>query len=84
MDELAPTIPAAVPEKHLPYKKILLFSALFFVAILPVIFFVSSLKNTDADITRIADLSIAKEKIDDALKRGVTIPLPTNALDVSF
>jgi|GEM_PF-1469115 len=53
-------------------------------AILPVIFFISSLKDTDADITRIAHLSLIKERIDDATRRGVNIPLPVNALTLSF
>jgi Fibrinogen beta and gamma chains, C-terminal globular domain len=49
-----------------------------------VIFFVSSLKSTDADITRIAHLSLTKERIDDALRRGVNVPLPNNALELSY
>jgi len=53
-------------------------------AILPVIFFISSLKDTDADITRIAHLSLIKERLDDATRRGVNIPLPVNALTLSF
>lgn len=53
-------------------------------AILPVIFFITSLKSTDADITRIAHLSLIKERIDDAVRRGVNIPLPTNALELTF
>ena len=53
-------------------------------AILPVIFFISSVKDTDADITRIAHVSLMKERIDDAMRRGVNIPLPINALTLSF
>ena len=68
----------------LPYKKILLFSGVLLAAILPVIFFVSSLKDTDTDITRIAHLSLTKERVDDAIRRGVNIPLPTNALELTF
>jgi hypothetical protein len=56
----------------------------FLAAILPVVFFISSLKDTDADITRIAHLSLTKERIDDAMRRGVNIPLPVNALELSF
>lgn len=81
---LPPVPPAVSPKKPLPYKKILLFWGIFIAAILPVLFFVSSLKNTDADITRIAHLSLTKERIDDALRRGVNIPLPNNALELTF
>lgn len=83
--EPIPTIPETVIVKSaLPYKKILLFWAVFLAAILPVIFFISSLKSTDSDITRIAHLSLTKERIDDALRRGVNIPLPTNALELIY
>lgn len=83
--EPIPTSPVpVVPKPPLPYKKILLFWVVFLAAILPVLFFVSSLKSTDADITRIAHLSLTKERIDDALRRGVNIPLPTNALELSY
>ncbi|MBP7773625.1 hypothetical protein KA071_00885 [Candidatus Gracilibacteria bacterium] len=79
------TTPITTPAKNpLPYKKILLFGAVFLAAILPVIFFVSSLKSTDADISRIAHLSLTKERIDDAMRRGINIPLPTNALELSY
>ncbi len=79
------TTPIATPAKNpLPYKKIFLFWAVFLAAILPVIFFVSSLKSTDADISRIAHLSLTKERIDDAMRRWVNIPLPTNALELSY
>lgn len=84
METLA-TSPTPIPvKKPLPYNKIILFWAVFIAAILPVIFFVSSLKSTDADITRIAHLSLSKERIDDALRRWVNIPLPTNALELSY
>jgi hypothetical protein len=73
-----------VTTKPLPYKKIFLFWVVFLAAILPVVFFISSLKDTDADITRIAHLSLTKERIDDAMRRGVNIPLPVNALELSF
>ena len=76
--------PGSAAKNPFPYKKILLFFGIFIAAILPVFFFVSSLKDTDADITRIAHLSLAKERIDDALRRGVNIPLPTNALELIF
>ncbi len=82
-----PVAPLAAPVKGktaLPYKKILLFGGILLAAILPVIFFVSSLKDTDTDITRIAHLSLTKERIDDAIRRGVNIPLPTNALELTF
>ncbi len=83
--EAIPTSPAVVPPKNsLPYKKILLFWGVFIAAILPVIFFVSSLRSTDSDITRIAHLSLTNERIDDALRRGINIPLPTNALELSY
>jgi len=83
--ETSLTNPAPVATtKPLPYKKILLFWGVFMTAILPVIFFISSLKDTDADITRIAHLSLIKERIDDATRRGVNIPLPVNALTLSF
>lgn len=83
--EAIPTIPVVVPPKNgLPYKKILLFWGIFIAAILPVIFFVSSLKSTDSDITRIAHLSLTNERIEDALRRGINIPLPTNALELSY
>lgn len=83
--EAIPTIPVVVPPKNgLPYKKILLFWGVFIAAILPVIFFVSSLRSTDSDITRIAHLSLTNERIDDALRRGINIPLPTNALELSY
>lgn len=83
--EPIPTSPVPiVPQNPLPYKKILLFWAVFLAAILPVMFFVSSLKSTDADITRIAHLSLSKERIDDAVRRWVNIPLPTNALELSY
>lgn len=72
------------PESSIPYKKIALFGGIFIAAILPVFFFVSSLKDTDADISRIAHLSLTKERIDDAIRRGVNIPLPTNALELIF
>lgn len=73
-----------VVKNPLLYKKILLFWLIFFAAILPVIFFVSSMKSNDADITRIAHLSLIKERIDDAMRRGVNIPLPTNALELVY
>lgn len=76
--------PAPVQKSRFPYGKILLFWFIFIAAILPVIFFVSSLKSTDADVTRIAHLSITKERIDDAVKRGIVLPLPTNALNLIF
>lgn len=83
--EAIPTSPVVVPPKNsLPYKKILLFWGVFIAAILPVIFFVSSLRSTDSDITRIAHLSLTNERIDDALRRGINIPLPTNALELSY
>lgn len=83
--EAIPTSPEPIsPRNTLPYKKIFLFWAVFIAAILPVIFFVSSLKNTDSDITRIAHLSLTKERIDDALRRWVNVPLPTNALELSY
>lgn len=83
--EAIPTSPVTIPPKNaLPYKKILLFWGVFIAAILPVIFFVSSLRSTDSDITRIAHLSLTNERIDDALRRGINIPLPTNALEMSY
>jgi hypothetical protein len=88
METIVPTsVPEVLisePKSHFPFKKVLLFLAIFVAAILPVFFFVSSLKDTDADISRIAHLSLAKEKIDDAIRRGVNIPLPTNALELIF
>jgi len=83
--EQIPTSPEPIIAINtLPYKKILLFWAVFVAAILPVIFFVSSLKSTDSDITRIAHLSLTKERIDDALRRWVNTPLPTNSLELSY
>ncbi len=81
---LIPAIPEISPDTGFPYKKILFFWVILIAAILPVIYFVSSLKNTDADITRIAHLSLIREKIDDTLNRGGKIPLPTNALELNF
>jgi hypothetical protein len=83
--EAIPTNPEiATQENSIPYKKILLFWGVFVAAILPVIFFVSSLRSTDSDITRIAHLSLINERIDDNLRRGINIPLPTNALEMSY
>ena len=83
--EAIPTSPAITPSKNiLPYKKILLFWGVFIAAILPVIFFITSLRSTDADITRIAHLSLTNERIEDALRRGINIPLPTNGLEMSY
>lgn len=83
--EAIPTSPETIPPKNtLPYKKILLFWGVFIAAILPVIFFVTSLRSTDSDITRIAHLSLTNERIEDALRRGINIPLPTNALEMSY
>lgn len=65
-----PQLVASVKGKAtFPYKKILLFGVVLVAAILPVIFFVSSLKDSDSDITRIAHLSLTKERIDDAMRR---------------
>lgn len=92
------------------YKKIFLFTVLFFVILIPIVFFVSSVRNTrvvdlfstdttsssasqttpqntiieDPDPIRVTHLRLIKEKIADALKRKVDIPLPENALDVTF
>lgn len=53
-------------------------------AILPVVFFLTSLRTSDTDITRIAHLSLLKERVDEALKTGKNIPLPSNSLELSF
>lgn len=92
------------------YKKIFLFTVLFFVVLIPVIFFVSSVRSArvvdlfstdttssnvsqtsqqntiieDHDSIRVTHLRLIKEKIADALKRKVDIPLPENALEVTF
>lgn len=91
------------------YKKIFLFTVLFFIILMPVIFFISSIRgnrlqdifssqealnNTtqpqtnsiieDPDPIRINHLKLIKEKIADALKRKVPLPLPENALEVTF
>ncbi len=91
------------------YKKIFLFTVLFLVILIPIVFFVSSVRNArvvdlfstdtssstsqtppqnaiieDPDSIRVTHLRLIKEKIADALKRKVDIPLPENALDVTF
>ena len=88
------------------YKKIFLFTVLFFVILIPIVFFVSSVRNArvvdlfsadttsqpspqntiieDPDSIRVTHLRLIKEKIADALKRKVDIPLPENALEVTF
>ncbi len=92
------------------YKKIFLFTVLFFVIPIPVIFFVFSLRGghvvdlfstdiisseistqsttpniiEDPDSIRLTHIKLIKEKIADALKRKVNIPLPENALEVTF
>ncbi len=66
------------------YRKIVLFAVIFIAAILPVFFFVSSKKDTETDLIRIAHLSLINERIADALRRGVNIPLPKNALQFNF
>ncbi len=83
---------------------------LFFVILIPVIFFVFSLRGghvvdlfstdiisseistqsttpniiEDPDSIRLTHIKLIKEKIADALKRKVNIPLPENALEVTF
>ncbi len=79
-----PVVAPVTAKAAFPYKKILFFGGVLIAAILPVVFFISSLKDSDSDITRIAHLSLTKERIDDALRRGVNIPLPTNALELTF
>lgn len=89
------------------YKKIFLFTVLFFVILIPVVFFVSSVRSArvvdvfssetppttqsvapstveDPDGTRIIHIKLIKDKIADALVRKVDIPLPENALEVTF
>ena len=91
------------------YKKIFLFTVLFFVILIPIIFFLSGIRgnragdifssdttpnNTissetniiieDPDSIRVTHIKLIKDKIADALKRKVDIPLPENALDVTF
>ncbi len=71
-------------EKKVSYKKPLLFLWILILAILPVVFFLTSLRTSDTDITRIAHLSLLKERVDEALKTGKNIPLPSNSLELSF
>lgn len=89
------------------YKKIILFTVLFFVILIPIVFFVSSVRGVrvvdvfssetssatqpiipstveDTDGTRIMHIKLIKDKIADALVRKVDIPLPENALEVTF
>ncbi len=93
------------------YKKILLFTVLFFVILVPVILFLFSLRGgrvsdifssdvassevsaqatqqnkivEDPDPIRITHIKLIKEKIADALRRKVALPLPENALEVTF
>lgn len=81
--------PSTLPEsniwkKWLQYKKYFLFLVIILLSLLPVIAFLNSYKKTDNDIKRIAHISLMNERISDALKRWINIPLPINALDLSF
>lgn len=73
-----------IPQIPDVYKKGLLFTVVLAAAILPVFFFISSKKSTEADLIRIAHLSLIQERVNDALRRGVSIPLPQNALELNF
>jgi hypothetical protein len=88
MDETPVTSPENIPstdtDSSFLYKKIALFIGIFIAALLPVIFFVISSHKADSDITRIAHISLVQEKIHDALKKWVNIPLPSNALELTF